>query len=88
MEANMHMNQYSIMRLLSVPTQSNDPSYVFKYPVYKTETESKNPRMYFLPSEISEGAADTQCSVASPQTAFQHPDPPAIEESLRLSTAT
>lgn len=57
---------------------------VFKY---KTETESKNPTMHFLPSEISEGAANTQCGVASPRTAFQHPRSTAIEQSLRLSTA-
>lgn len=73
MQANIHMNQHSIMALLSVPTQSNDPSCVFNYSTYKTEKENKNPRMRFLPSEISEEAADTQCSMASPRTALQHP---------------
>lgn len=61
------------MRFFSVPIQSNGPSYVFKHTAYKAEKGSNQTRVHFLSREISERAADTQCAVASPLKALQHP---------------
>ena len=87
METNIYTNQYNIMRFLSVPIQSNGPSYVFKYTTSKAEKGSNHARMHFLPSEIPEWVADTQCGVASPLKAFQDPQVSARQQGLQLNTA-
>lgn len=73
METNIYTNQYNIVRFLSIPIQSNGPSYVFKYTASKAKKGSNQAWMHFLPSEISEWAADTQCGVAGPLKVLQHP---------------
>lgn len=42
------------MRFLSVPLQSNDPSYGFKLTTYKAEKGRNQARMHCLPSEVDQ----------------------------------